>query len=411
MWTVRKAITRCGSWARSPRCRRGMVWQPDAVQEVLRHTQEVVPAWPAYGIGANPLTALRVYIEWRRLQKPPDHMPLRQALPPRCMRASPRSRRARPKDSKLEEMRPMPPRGSLLTRVFDTSGLALQNEVQQSVLRLARSQGVRVHQDKLKIDDPVKVLKDVEATPLSSEIACLDAVVTLLETDLGPMQTRARAWGGWETSTPWRRLPHADDRSACVAAVSTSERVRNLIARAQDDWLIAVQEVWRAIAARSPCNRWIGLLGENGALAALRAKGYLVEGLERAAFSSSARSSRRYQARRARQRRSAIAAHDPTGPEPVAERRWRPAAPRPQIPPGARQIRAFPGGSGPAQQNHAGDERAPASRPALWQLETLTPRVSRHRPQGRKYRRSSTNRLVLRRTQQAFRAGLRARPP
>src|SRR5213592_4908129 len=59
-----------------------MVWQPDAVQEVLRHTQEVVPAWPAYGIGANPFTALRVYIEWRHLQKPPDHMPLEQALPP-----------------------------------------------------------------------------------------------------------------------------------------------------------------------------------------------------------------------------------------------------------------------------------------------------------------------------------------
>src|SRR5256885_13099977 len=60
-----------------------MVWQPDAVQEVLRHTQEVVPAWPAYGIGANPLTALRVYIEWRRLQKPPGPMPPRQGPPPR----------------------------------------------------------------------------------------------------------------------------------------------------------------------------------------------------------------------------------------------------------------------------------------------------------------------------------------
>jgi len=160
----------------------------------------------------------------------------------------------------------------LLTRVFDASGLALQNEVQQSVLRLARSQGVRVHQDKLKIDDPVKVLKDVEATPLSSEIACLDAVVTLLETDLGPMQTRARAWALGDVDT-LRRLPHADDRSACVAAVSTSERVRNLIARAQDDWLIAVPG--RSGAQSRHARRAIdgSAAGENGALAALRAKG------------------------------------------------------------------------------------------------------------------------------------------
>ena len=165
----------------------------------------------------------------------------------------------------------------LLTRVFDASGLALQNEVQQSVLRLARSQGVRVHQDKLKIDDPVKVLKDVEATPLSGEIACLDAVVTLLETDLGPMQARARAWALGDVDT-LRRLPHADDRSACVAAVSTSERVRNLIARAQDDWLIAVQDGLARNRGTLAVQSMDRLLGENGALAALRAKGYLVEG-------------------------------------------------------------------------------------------------------------------------------------
>src|SRR5256886_14423894 len=97
----------------------------------------------------------------------------------------------------------------LLTRVLDASGLALQNEVQQSVLRLAREQGVRVHQNKLRIDDPVNVLKDVEATPLSGEIACLDAVVTLLETDLAPMQARARAWALGDVDT-LRRLPHAD---------------------------------------------------------------------------------------------------------------------------------------------------------------------------------------------------------
>src|SRR5207253_1037801 len=53
-----------------------MIWQSDAVQTVLQETQEVVPGWPAFGIGANPFTALRLYIQWRRIQKPPDHMKL-----------------------------------------------------------------------------------------------------------------------------------------------------------------------------------------------------------------------------------------------------------------------------------------------------------------------------------------------
>jgi len=106
----------------------------------------------------------------------------------------------RPQGQQLEEMRPMLAARQLLTRVSTPRGCAAERSAAVGA-QVARSQGVRVHQDKLKIDDPVKVLKDVEATPLSSEIACLDAVVTLLETDLGPMQDRARA-GRWETSTP-----------------------------------------------------------------------------------------------------------------------------------------------------------------------------------------------------------------
>ena len=82
MWIVRRGdhtLWILGTIAPLPK---KMVWQPDAVQEVLRQSQEVVPAWPAYGIGVNPITALRVYIEWRRLQKPPDNLPLRETLPP-----------------------------------------------------------------------------------------------------------------------------------------------------------------------------------------------------------------------------------------------------------------------------------------------------------------------------------------
>src|SRR5580658_1838114 len=172
MWTVRSGdhvLWILGTVTPLPK---KMIWQPDAVQTVLQQSQEVVPAWPSYGIGANPFTALRVYIEWRRLQKPPDHLPLQQALPPPLYaRVMALEARYDPHDSKLQQMRPMLAARELLTRVFDASGLALHNEVQEEVLTLARRQGVRVHQDKLHIDDPVDVLKDVNATPLSSEVA------------------------------------------------------------------------------------------------------------------------------------------------------------------------------------------------------------------------------------------------
>lgn len=278
LWTVRRADHTAWILGTISPLPKKLVWQPDAVQEVLRQAQEVVPAWPSYGIGANPITALRVYIEWRRLQKPPDHMPLRQALSPELYaRVEALQARYDPHDRKLEQMRPMLAARQLLTRVLDASGLALHNEVQETVLRLAREQGVRVRQDKLRIDEPVELLKDVNATPLAGEVACLDAVVTLLETDLAPMQQRARAWALGDVEA-LRSLPHADDRTACVAAVSGSERVRKLIARAEDDWLISLEGSLARNRGTLAVQSMDRLLGPNGALATLSARGYKVEG-------------------------------------------------------------------------------------------------------------------------------------
>jgi uncharacterized protein YbaP (TraB family) len=277
MWTVRKGdhtLWILGTISPLPK---KMVWQPGAVREVLRHTQEVVPAWPSYGIGANPLTALRVYIEWRRLQKPPDNLPLRQTLPaPLYQRVEALKTRYDPKDAKLENMRPMLAGRQLVARVFDAAGLAQHNEVQETVLQLAREQGVRVHQDKLKIEDPVDVLKDVGNTPLDREVACLESVVTLLETDIAPLQARAQAWALGDVDA-LRKLPHAD-RTTCVSAVSNSERVRSLIARAQDDWLIAVEDSLRRNAGTLAVQSMDRLLGPQGTLAVLRSRGYSVEG-------------------------------------------------------------------------------------------------------------------------------------
>jgi uncharacterized protein YbaP (TraB family) len=255
-----------------------MIWQSDAVETVLQQTQEVVPAWPSVGIGANPFTALRVYIQWRRIQKPPDRMKLKEVLPPPLyVRFAALKARFAPNDDKLEELRPMLAAERLLEKALDASGLTIHNEVQQTVLKLARRQGVRIHQDKLKVEDPVKVLKDVGAAPPSGEIACLEAIVTRLETDLGPMQARARAWALGDVDT-LRKLPHPDDRTACIAAVSTSERVRDLIARAQENWMLSVEDSLRRNPSTLAVQSMDRLLGEGGALAALKKKGYTVEG-------------------------------------------------------------------------------------------------------------------------------------
>jgi uncharacterized protein YbaP (TraB family) len=255
-----------------------MVWQSDAVEALIQQSQEVVPGWPAFGIGSNPFTLLRVWIQWRSIQKIPDRMNLQQVLPPPLYaRFYALKQRYAPKDTRLDELRPGFAAERLLDEALDASGLTLHNEVQQTVLKLARKDGVKVHQNKLKVDHPVDVLKDVGKTPLQGEIACLEAVVSRLETDIGPMQARARAWALGDVDT-LRKLIHPDDRTACIEAVSSSERVRDLIARAQQDWFLAVESALARNRSTLAVQSMDRLLGDEGTLAILRKQGYQIEG-------------------------------------------------------------------------------------------------------------------------------------
>jgi uncharacterized protein YbaP (TraB family) len=258
---------------------RKMTWQSDSVERVLQQTQEVVPAWPSIGVGANPFTALRLYLTWRKIQKSPDRTQLREQLPPELYaRFSALRARFAPGDRKLEELRPMLAGGRLLDEALDASGLTMRNEVQQTVLKLASKRGVKVHQMKMKVENPVDVLKDLGETPRAGEIACLGAIVSRLETDLGPMQARARAWALGDVDE-LRRLPHSeDDRVACLAAVSGSERIRSLVVRAQENWMIEVEDALNRNRSTLAVQSMDRLLGDQGALAAFRAKGYEVEG-------------------------------------------------------------------------------------------------------------------------------------
>ena len=258
---------------------RKMTWQSDSVEAVLQQTQEVLPAWPSFGVGANPFTALRLYFTWRRIQKSPDHMKLQSQISPELYaRFAALKARFAPGDNKLEELRPMLAGGRLLDKAFEASGLTMHNEVQQTVIRLANKQGVTVHQTRIKVQDPVDVLKDLGDTPREGEIACLAAIITRLETDLAPMQARARAWALGDVDT-LRKLPHSvDDRIACLAAVSNSPRIRDLVVRAQDDWLIEAEQALARNESTLAVQSMDRLLGSDGILATLRAKGYGVAG-------------------------------------------------------------------------------------------------------------------------------------
>jgi uncharacterized protein YbaP (TraB family) len=255
-----------------------MIWQTEDVQRLLRRTQEVIPAWPSVGIGFHPFTALHLYALWRKAQTNPDHLPLGAVLPPALYaRFSALKLRFAPHDRRIEQLRPILAARRLYDEALAASDLTPKNDIQQTVLRLARQEGVAVHRDKLRISDPVDVMRDLTDTPRSAEIACLQSVVTRLETDLGPMQARARAWALGDVAL-LRRLPHTDNRATCLEAVSGSARVRALVAAAQQDWMAAAQQALSRNRTTLALQSMDRLLGPDGTLETLGRMGYRVEG-------------------------------------------------------------------------------------------------------------------------------------
>jgi uncharacterized protein YbaP (TraB family) len=255
-----------------------MVWQTEDIQELLRNTQEVIPAWPSVGIGFHPLTALHLYALWREAQTNPDRQPLQAVLPAAMYaRFSALKSRYAPHDQRIEQLRPILAARRLYDDALRASDLTPHNDIQTAVLRLARQQSVPVHQDRLLVKDPVDVMRDLTEIPRSAEIACLQSVMMRLETDIGPMQARARAWALGDVAL-LRRLPHIDNRATCLEAVSGSQRVRALVASAEQDWMTAVTQALAQNRSTLALQSMDLLLGPEGTLATFRRLGYRVEG-------------------------------------------------------------------------------------------------------------------------------------
>jgi uncharacterized protein YbaP (TraB family) len=257
---------------------KSMIWQTRDIQSLLKETQEVIPAWPSVGIGFHPFTALHLYALWREAQTNPDHLPLKAVVPPDLYaRFSALKLRFAPHDRRIEQLRPILAARRLYEEALTASDLTPHNDIQRTVLELAKQENVAIHQDKLLVKDPVDIMRDLTAIPRSAEVACLRSVVERLETDVGPMQARARAWALGDVAL-LRRLPHTDNRATCLDAVSGSARVRALITQAQQDWMDAAAQALARNRTTLALQSMDLLLGPQGTLATFKRLGYRIEG-------------------------------------------------------------------------------------------------------------------------------------
>jgi uncharacterized protein YbaP (TraB family) len=255
-----------------------MTWRSKAVEDVLAQSQEVLPSRPTFGFSWNPIAALRLYWQWRGIQKSPNHATLAATLPPGLYArfAALRNKYA-PHDTQMEDLRPMLAALRLFEKGIDASGLSFHHEVQNAVLKLADRRHVGLHKMTLPVEDPRGLLKEISAIPAQAQIGCLETTVTRLESDLTAMKARADAWAVGDVDA-LRRLPLPDQQAACLATLSNSARFRDLNDKAARAWMQGAQEALATNASTLALKPIYELLGPAGILEQLRTQGYVIEG-------------------------------------------------------------------------------------------------------------------------------------
>jgi len=257
-----------------------MEWKSAAVEEVLDQAQQVVAAGGAVSARIGLIGGFKLYRQWRGIQRNPNDASLAHVLPaPLFARFDALRTKYARRDRKLNELRPIFAAGRLFEAAVDRVGLTLENDVHERVIRLAKRRDVEIRQVKIELEDPARLLDALGEIPEAQQIACLETTIARLETDIGAMRERARAWADGDVDA-FRAVPFADQQASCWQAIGSAPEIQPIVARAQADWLALADAALAGSRVSLAMLALDRVLAPDGALAHFHARGYGVRGPE-----------------------------------------------------------------------------------------------------------------------------------
>jgi len=255
-----------------------MTWRSQAVEDVIAESQQVLAGGVSLDADIGPITAFRLYRQWRRVRRIPEGKSLRDVMPPPLYaRFSALKAKYAPRDRDIETLLPMIAAAILYSRAVDAVGLTSRNDIQRSVSKLAKKNDVKVRRIRIELEDPKGLLDLFGQTPLDAQLVCLETTITRLESDVDAMKARARAWAVGDVNA-LRALPYADQQAACWSAVTSAPRFKELSDEARRSWFEAAEEALAKNPNTLALTGMDRLLGPEGALATFRERGYTIEG-------------------------------------------------------------------------------------------------------------------------------------
>jgi len=283
LWKVSKGdhvLWVFGSYAPLPR---KMEWRSREVEQILAESQEyLLPPNARADVGF--FKGLTLLPQMIGLKKNPDGAELKDVLPADVYaRWLELKQKYIGEDSGIERERPLFAAGELHRRALGKIGLGTDKEVRARIEKLVKQYELRSTKTEvlLALDDPSRMLKEFKKSPLE-DVACFRKTLDQLEGELDTLRKRANAWAVGDIGEILK-LNFADRENSCRDAVYNSQFVKeqasfhSMEQRMRESWLSAAERALAANRSTFAVLQLRDIVDPEGYIAALKARGYLVQ--------------------------------------------------------------------------------------------------------------------------------------
>jgi uncharacterized protein YbaP (TraB family) len=261
----------------------GMQWQSAQIEQVIANAQEVIrPPRVTLDVKAGFFGKLMLVPSMLGARKNPDGKTLQQVVSPQSY-ARWKTLKARyiGNDGGVEKWRPLFAAQELYQEAMKKSGLDSAKSVWPVINKAIETHhpNVTVVKEEILVKDPKPLLKEWSKTTLD-DLACFDNTMTRIETDLDAMRARANAWATGDMAA-LQSLPPPYQWEECNNAITEAGIGKRLgfgdaNQRVRAKWLAAADAALNRNAVTFATLDMRDLLGANGFLVKLKAKGYTV---------------------------------------------------------------------------------------------------------------------------------------
>lgn len=260
-----------------------MQWRSHEVEAILAQSQEYLTP-PSVRSHVGVFRAMTLLPHVIGLKKNPDGAKLRDVVPAEIYgRWLVLKAKYIGADEGIESERPLFAADELYRKALGQAGLSVGHEVTNEIEKIIKKHNIKMTHSAVTLDfeEPAKAIKDFKKSSID-DADCFAKTLERLETGLDAMRVRANAWaiGNLEVI---QKLSFADRDAACRSAMQTSSVIKSQKGlqeakeRMRETWLAAAEKSLAANASTFAVLALKEILDPKGLVAALEAKGYVVE--------------------------------------------------------------------------------------------------------------------------------------